>query len=480
MNFTSLLFIVFLIFTVAVNKAIPSGFRVPFLLGVSYLFFASQSGLLFFIMFGETLITYFAARIMQSFEKKSVKKAVTISAVILCFAVLFVFKYLDFVADGLGCLLTFFGLSSQFRALELVLPIGISFYTFQAVAYVIDVYRGEKCEKNFFKYALYIAFFPQLVAGPIERSKDLLPQFGGETYYEDFTVGFKYIAGGYIKKVIIADSLAVYVDKVYLNVSDANGIALIIATLFFAVQIYCDFSGYCDIAVGTARMLGVRLTDNFDRPYMSTGIREFWRRWHISLGRWFTDYLYIPLGGNRNGRFRTCLNILIVFALSGLWHGADITFLLWGLCHGIALVIETLFFLPRRKETESKKNRILQWLSRLAVCLFVCVTWVFFRSENLSQCIAVFGKIFGDYGGGFKSAITMLGMSAADFLLIGGALALLTVLPKPSENRAVDSLFGDCAAKSTYLYALSATAVIICLLVVMGRSGGNGFIYFRF
>lgn len=230
--------------------------------------------------------------------------------------------------------------------LDILLPVGISFYTFQAVGYSVDVYRGTiKAEKNFFTYALFVSFFPQLVAGPIERAKNLLPQFHEEHSfkYDDVAEGFKQMLWGFFMKLCVADRLSAYVDAVYNNVGNHNGTSMIVATIFFTFQIYCDFGGYSNIAIGAARVMGFRLMENFKRPYLSMSVKEFWKRWHISLSSWFMDYVYIPLGGNRVKYGRHLLNLMITFLVSGIWHGANWTFFLWGALHGTYLVIGNVF-----------------------------------------------------------------------------------------------------------------------------------------
>ena len=289
----------------------------------------------------------------------------------------------------------------QAPVLDILLPVGISFYTFQALSYIIDVYNGRiKAERHLGIFALYVAFWPQLVAGPIERSRRLLPQFREKhTFsYRRVTDGLRLMLWGFFKKVVIADQMALYVNQVYNNVNDYHGIPLIIATFLFTVQIYCDFSGYTDIARGAARTMGFDLMKNFNRPYFAKSIREFWQRWHISLSTWFRDYVYIPLGGSRVVKWRWYYNLLLTFLLSGLWHGASWTFVVWGGLHGGYLILEDMtggfqrklanFIFPRQGRFF---NRLFQVATTL---LMVCFAWIFFRANSLADAVTVVKNIF--------------------------------------------------------------------------------------
>jgi D-alanyl-lipoteichoic acid acyltransferase DltB (MBOAT superfamily) len=301
-------------------------------------------------------------------------------------AVLFFFKYYNFFVDVLHTVLP--ETKNNFVLLNVLLPVGISFYTFQALAYTIDVYRGTvKAERNIITYALFVTFFPQLVAGPIERSARLLPQFKiDHTFnYDRITSGLKLAAWGMFKKVAIANRLALYVNAVYGNPDVYPAASVILATLFFAIQIYCDFSGYSDIAIGSARILGFKIMSNFNKPYFSASFREFWMRWHISLSTWLKDYVYIPLGGNRKGKFRQNANLFITFLISGLWHGAAWHFVVWGALHGFFQIIERMIF----KAKDAKTNYI-----RIAIMfILICLTWVFFRASSISDAFFIFKKM---------------------------------------------------------------------------------------
>lgn len=308
--------------------------RVPFLLVASYYFYMNWKPVYAVLILTSTVLTYACGLLVEKHaEDKRKKKIYLVASLIINFAILFFFKYYNFINESIFSVLEYAGLRWPVPNLDVLLPVGISFYTFQAVGYSIDVYRSTiKAERNFLTYALFVSFFPQLVAGPIERAKNLLPQFHEEhTFsYDNAVEGLKQMIWGFFMKLCVADVLAEYVNAVYNNVPQHNGTSMIIATIFFTFQIYCDFGGYSNIAIGAAKVMGFRLMDNFNRPYLSLNIKEFWKRWHISLSSWFMDYVYIPLGGNRVSYPRHLLNLAITFLVSGVWHGANWTFVLWG------------------------------------------------------------------------------------------------------------------------------------------------------
>jgi D-alanyl-lipoteichoic acid acyltransferase DltB (MBOAT superfamily) len=316
-------------------------------------------------------------------------------------APLILFKYFNFGSESFERLATIIGWNYPIETLSLILPVGISFYTFQTMSYVIDVYNKKiKPEKNLGIYSLFISFFPQLVAGPIERPDNLIPQFHIKHRFDIDRAreGLSLMAWGMFKKVVIADNAAVIVNRVYSDVGAYTGLPLILATLLFAIQIYCDFSGYTDIARGAARVMGFKLIKNFDRPYFSKSISEFWRRWHMSLSSWFRDYVYIPLGGNRVVKWRWYYNLFITFLLSGLWHGAAWTFVFWGALHGIYLIVGEL---TKRERSKLKLNlgiqegKILDKSWRVLVTGFlVCIGWVFFRAQSFSDAVYVLNNSF--------------------------------------------------------------------------------------
>lgn len=338
------------------------------------------------ILFFTIIIDYFAGIKIENTTDKSNKKLWLIASIVANIGILAIFKYYNFINDNITGLALFFDIKNPIPALKIILPIGLSFHTFQAMSYTIEVYKGrQKAEQHFGIYALYVMFFPQLVAGPIERPQNILPQLKKKQHfdYQNISDGGKLILWGFFKKICIADRLSYFVNEVYKNPNEHNAFQIIIAIIFFSFQIYCDFSAYSDIAIGTAKMMGIDLMKNFDRPYTSTSFSEFWKRWHISLSTWFRDYLYIPLGGNRNGWIITYINIFIVFLLSGLWHGASWTFIIWGAIHGIALITENVWQKIIRKSNEEKSNNnIVQLLNMVFVFIVVSIAWVFFRAKN--------------------------------------------------------------------------------------------------
>lgn len=312
-----------------------------FLLAASLYFYACWEPKYLLLILTSVFITWISGILMTD-KPQLYKKIVLFISLLSNLGILFFFKYYNFFADTINILYTKLHIHSQIPAFNVLLPVGISFYTFQALGYSIDVYRGTvKAERNIITYALFVTFFPQLVAGPIERTEHLLPQLkvNHDFDYDRVTKGLKLALWGMFKKIVIADQLAIYVDKVYSSPTEYQSTALILATVFFAFQILCDFSGYSDIAIGCAKILGFSLNKNFDSPYLARNMADFWKRWHISLSTWFRDYLYIPLGGNRCSPIRHYLNLLITFLLSGLWHGASITFIFWGLIHSLFLII---------------------------------------------------------------------------------------------------------------------------------------------
>ena len=302
MTFNSWEFLIFYPIVALLYFALPRKFKWPMLLIASYYFYAFYQADLIFLIVGTTLVSWVSSLIIERTEKPAVKKLMLTLTLVVCFGVLFLYKYFNFMAGSVVSLVELFGGETPPIVLNLVLPVGISFYTFQTLSYVIDVYRGEvKTERNFFFYALFVSFFPQLVAGPIERPTNLMPQLRKTPKFnwEDFEKGSKHMLVGFFKKIAVADIIAPYVNAVYNNSDSSTAPAIIVATVLFAIQIYCDFSGYTDIAIGVSRIMGIRLMKNFDHPYVATTIKEFWARWHISLSGWFRDYVYIPLGGSR-------------------------------------------------------------------------------------------------------------------------------------------------------------------------------------
>ena len=376
---------------------------------------------------------------------------------------------MNFINGSIFDLFSFWGLRWSVPNLDILLPVGISFYTFQAVGYSIDVYRGTiKAERNFFTYALFVSFFPQLVAGPIERAKNLLPQFHEEHKFEadNITEGFKQMIWGFFMKLCVADVLSAYVDAVYNNVANHNGTSMIVATIFFTFQIYCDFAGYSNIAIGTARVMGYRLMDNFRQPYFALNIKEFWRRWHISLSTWFMDYLYIPLGGNRVAYPRHLFNLAITFIVSGIWHGANWTFVLWGGIHALYQIATNVF-----NKFFYKPKYDVWWSNILATTLcFICVSfaWIFFRANSISDAFTIVSEIATNRGPLFVD-ITVF---------VYGIFGLMLLIIKDAKTQ-----FGlnihFMHSKNKFI-RLASVIGLVSYIMLFGALTSGSFIYFQF
>lgn len=403
MLFNSFEFLIFFPLVVLVYYLIPHKVRYIWILITSYYFYLNWNVLYGSILLGITAVTYIAALLIdkrmsaEHGSKKGRGKAILISAIILCLAVLAVFKYSDFIVANLQKALSVIKLNIHLsNRFSLVLPVGISFYIFQSLGYVIDVYRRNvRAEKNFMLYAAFISFFPQLVAGPIERADKLLPQFSEKHIFDLSKVkaNLLLMLWGFFMKVVVADRIAIFVDRIYDDYTNLNGWLLLMATVLFAFQIYCDFAGYTTIAIGAAGVMGFELMDNFKSPYCATGMRDFWARWHISLTGWFRDYVYIPLGGNRKGKIRKEINTIIVFLLSGLWHGANWSFVLWGGLNGLFIAIEDLTENVRRKVGDILKIKsempVFRVIRTIVTFVLVDFTWIFFRANGTKDALLI-------------------------------------------------------------------------------------------
>ncbi len=475
MNFNSIQFLLFYPIVVVLNYVVPHKYRWIPLLIASYYFYMTWNAKLFFLILFTTSVSYASGIFIE--RKPHHKKLWMIISVISSLSVLFFFKYYNFVAGNID---NFFG--SDFT-LNLILPVGISFYTFQTLSYSIDGYRGNiKSERHFGYYALFVSFFPQLVAGPIERPDNLLPQLHAEHKFNtnDLYIGSKRMLAGFFKKIVVADTVAPYVNLVYNNVSEAQGLAIIIATLLFAVQIYCDFSGYTDIAIGCARIMGYRLMQNFDRPYSAQNIRDFWARWHISLSSWFKDYLYIPLGGNRKGHSRQLINLLIVFLISGLWHGAEWTFILWGLLHGIYRIIGDVTYKKRnnlyKKAGLDVKSRGVKIFRTAVTFILVCFAWIFFRANNISDLLIILKKLFTTFG--LSSVVSGLGLTLNGALIIILAILIMIICDRKLTLADYQTQGGTKLLNGTGIYLL--WCIMFAWLILLAANGSSAFIYFQF
>lgn len=493
MSFTSLAFALFFPAVTVVYFVLPQHWRWMLLLAASYYFYASWNPVYLLILLVSTAVDYCAGRAIEQAGGRHRLYFLLISLAVNL-GLLFTFKYFNFLgatAERLGAL---FGLRLQLWQLHVLLPVGLSFYTFQSLSYIIDIYRGRRpAEKHIGLFATFVSFFPQLVAGPIERSQQLLPQFR-ETHrfeYQRVAGGLQLMAWGFFKKMVIADSAAVLVDALYNDPAHATGLGLLLATYLFAYQIYCDFSAYSDIAKGTAQVLGFALMDNFHRPYASTSIHDFWRRWHISLSAWFRDYLYIPLGGNRVRAGHHCVNLLIVFLISGLWHGANWTFVLWGLLHGLYMVFSVLTKHLRRRLAQlsglqrlPRIHHVFQVLLTFHLTLFA---WIFFRANSQGDALSIIAKIGGALGTllvhnlflGVHALQGMFGNIVLDryeLLILLLAILALECIQYLQQQPALQRAF----ATNAIWIRWPSYYVLIFAILIFGRYDNHAFIYFQF
>jgi alginate O-acetyltransferase complex protein AlgI len=529
MLFNSLHFVFFFPLVVAVFFATPKRFRWALLLAASYYFYAAWRPEYLVLIFASTVVDYVAGRGMGKFKAPGTRKTLMLASITTNLGILFGFKYLSFFNESVRAVLNQFNIFYGAPAFDILLPVGISFYTFQSLSYTIDVYRGvTPPQRHFGIFALYVSFFPQLVAGPIERSYRLMPQFFQHRGFtqEGFASGLRLMLWGFFMKIVIADRLAIYVDQVYGDPDLYGGTTLLVATYFFAFQIFCDFAGYSAIAIGAARVLGYDLMENFRRPYFATSIREFWGRWHISLSTWFRDYVYVPLGGNRvDTTARWYANLLIVFVVSGLWHGAAWTFVVWGALHGTYLVVSlasarvrddawrrigrSTAYLARRGRAlatgqgfvadpgervhsfpafdalrPNREDRQVPsvepgdsppaWLRATRRLLAVLITfhlvlvgWIFFRAGSITDAFYVLGAIWNGEG-------TIVGpMTLWQFrLAVVSILALLSV-------QALRELWPGPRSAPTWVRWSMDYALIFAILL-FGEFGAQEFIYFQF
>lgn len=483
MLFNSVPFLIFFVITTGLFFALPGKAKNVVLLAASYFFYMWWNPLFVLLILFTTLVSYFAALFME--KKPQRKKTFMILSVVVIFVQLFFFKYYNFFAGGLSMLLGAVTGKTIGLGLNILLPVGISFYTFQTVSYVIDVYRGKiPAEKNLFFYALFVSFFPQLVAGPIERPGDLIPQLKAEHRFsaENVLAGGRIMVIGFFEKIAVADMLGIVVNRVYENITGASGAAVAVATLLFCVQILCDFKGYSDIAKGIALIYGIRLSTNFDHPYRAGSIKEFWNRWHITLSAWFRDYVYFPLGGGRVRFFRWCLNILIVFLLSGLWHGADITFVLWGVVLALFRILENP--ITRKQPPQNRASAIFR---HAMTFLIVALAWVLFRGNSLAEVGIAYRALFTQWDlstAGLAETWSFLQLSLSK-VFFGAAILLLFLFYEKilarldaccsKGGRAVPAKIGK-----VLFFAVLIWATIGSFIYLNAAGVESSFIYFRF
>ncbi len=490
MLFNSIEFLIFFPIVVIAYFVFPKCIRNYWLLICSYYFYMCWNPKYILLLIATTIVTYLSGLFLDVVKRKKtesiqfLKKIIVAASFIINIGLLVYFKYIDFAINVWTDMAAKFGITVISPTFDIILPVGISFYIFQALSYTMDVYRDEiYAEKNIFRYALFVSFFPQLVAGPIERSKNLLKQLAkpGEFVYENVRNGLLTMLWGFFLKLVIADRCAVIVDNIFEDVSSYRGYELVVASVLFALQIYCDFMSYSTIAKGAAEVIGYSLMDNFDLPYFAVSIKDFWRRWHISLSSWLRDYLYIPLGGNRKGLIRKYVNILITFFVSGLWHGAAYTFVLWGLLHGLYQIIEDIMGRLVKKASLLKhinmQNPIMMIIRIPVTFVLVDVAWVLFRANTLADAMVVFNNMWYDNWDNFKDGIFELGLNEVNIYMLLGSLVILFI---SSLMRRFGIKLRDWISSRLFVvrYACYWTAMIMIMFSL--DIEGKEFIYFQF
>lgn len=484
MLFNSYHFAIFFFVVTSLYFAIPYNKRWILLLTSSCYFYMAFVPIYILILGLTIVIDYLAGIYIENAEGKR-RKHFLILSLIANIGVLAVFKYYNFFNDNLSFLMHGFGSDNPIPYLSILLPIGLSFHTFQAMSYTIEVYRGhQKAERHFGIYSLYVMFYPQLVAGPIERPQNLLHQFREkhDFDYVRVTSGLRLMAWGLFKKVVIADRLAIVVDTVYNNPTQHNSLSLIIGTVFFTFQIFCDFSGYSDMAIGAARVMGFKLMTNFNNPYQSKTIDEFWKRWHISLSTWFKDYLYISLGGNRVTIPRWYFNLFVVFLVSGFWHGANWTFIIWGAINGFYLVFALV-----TREFREKMNKVLFFnkitvLSIFTTFILVAFAWIFFRANNLHSAVYIVKHIFVGLPDIFnklthhQSVFEYIGLEKSDLVLSVVLIVFLETVHYLQSRKDLVSIFRQQPA----IFRWACYTILIVAVMHLGIFKTRQFIYFQF
>lgn len=481
MLFNSIEFLIFLPIGFIVYWTINKKFKLQnlFILIASYVFYGWWDWRFLILIAFTSICSYLSGIFIEKFEgQRKKQKFISATNIIINLIILCIFKYFNFFANNLIVLFELLGIKLDSFTLNVLLPVGISFYTFQALSYTIDIYTKKlKATRDFIAFFAYISFFPQLVAGPIERAKNLLPQFYGPRVfdYNKAVDGMRQILWGLFKKMVVADNCAVAVNTIFSNYTEMGSINLIIGAVLFAFQIYCDFSGYSDIAIGTARLFGIQLMQNFNFPYFSRDIAEFWRRWHISLSTWFRDYVYIPLGGSKEGKWKGFRNTMAIFLISGFWHGANWTFIIWGAYHA-------LLFLPLQLLGKNRKNtdtvaegrkfpNIKEFFQIILTFTFVLIGWVIFRAESIGQAIDYFYCIL------HNSALTS-GIFGHLRLCIPAIFVLLIVEWLQRDKKHGLEILPNRFFKHKFVRFAIYYILVLWILLFMGKS--QVFIYFQF
>lgn len=459
--------------------------RNMFILIVSYIFYGWWDWKFLSLIIISSFVDFFIGRKIELEENPKKRKFLLYTSLLVNLGFLIYFKYFNFFIESFVDAFSLFGSKIEITTLNIILPVGISFYTFQTLSYTVDIYKGKmKPTNNIVSFFAFVSFFPQLVAGPIERASHLLPQFS-KLYsfdYKQVKSGLLLVLWGLFKKMVIADRLAVFVNETFNNVGDYYGFEFVIGTIFFAFQIYCDFSGYSDVAIGIARTMGFDLMKNFDSPYFSKSITEFWRRWHISLSTWFRDYVYIPLGGSRKGKYRTYLNLFLVFFVSGIWHGAAMTFVIWGAIHGIIIVLEkatqefrTRFF----SKIKLHKNTIFgNIFFTLTTFIIVCFAWIFFRANSLKDSFEIIKKIFV-FESGEKNFYSEIGLDTPNFIAALVFIILMLLFEMAHKRYNMAKKVNNLPLVGRWgFYIISA--IVLIIFGIYGSYNQSQFIYFQF
>ncbi|OAQ39220.1 alginate O-acetyltransferase [Pedobacter psychrophilus] len=476
MLFNSFHFLFFFLIVTSLYFTISHKWRWILLLASSCYFYMAFVPIYILILGITIVIDYFAGICIENAKGKQ-RKVFLIVSLIANISVLCIFKYFNFLNDNFSFLMHGFGLSNPIPYLSILLPIGLSFHTFQAMSYTIEVYRGnQKAEKHFGVYSLYVMFYPQLVAGPIERPQNLLHQFREKHNFEYFRIveGLKLILWGFFKKLVVADRLALYVNAVYNNAEHHSGFSFFVATVFFAFQIYCDFSAYSDIAIGVAKVMGFHLMTNFNRPYFARNVAEFWKRWHISLSTWFKDYLYISLGGNKVSIPKWYFNLFLVFFISGLWHGANWTYIIWGALNGFYLIFANISSPAREKFNAFIGLNNIPVLSRcvqiIVTFMLICFAWIFFRANNVDDAFIIIKKIST-----LNGPLFIENPSKMIYCLV--SIGLLFIIEYKREYYKGNVSFFN--SKNWIIRNISYASLVIIILL-FGVFDGGQFIYFQF
>jgi alginate O-acetyltransferase complex protein AlgI len=471
MLFNSFEFLLFLPTVLVVFFLSPQNLKTSVLLVASCIFYMAFIPYYLLVLVAIIIIDYFAGILIENNHRH--KNLYLTTSLFVNIAILFIFKYYNFAIKNFQAIINFLDINTTIPALEIILPIGLSFHTFQAMSYTIEVYRGnQKAEKNFLTYSLYVLYFPQLVAGPIERPQNLLHQFKKypSLNFERYSSAFYLIIYGFFKKVIIADRFSVFSDKIFNQPDQYNGLAILFGIYSFAIQIYADFSGYSDIARGVSRLFGVELMLNFKQPYFANSIKDFWKRWHISLSTWFKDYVYIPLGG-KNSRLK---NALIVFGLSGIWHGANWTFLAWGLYHGLLVTLEdqVLFF--------KKINlNMPKFLKKLITFNLVCIGWIFFRASSLKKVTLILFQLTKDFTSSFRLdffSVYNFGFENNEIIFCFLMLSVFLLVDFIIEKKLIRLNF----KQQKLIFSTFFQYLLILFILLLGKYTAQSFIYFQF